>query len=127
MEAGVATSSRLIASLISLSSFANEDVPFVSSIGTAQRELASYNSPGLGNGQITRFFLKMIKWISNPKSIIDSRIISFLLCIGTLVKFKLSKSLTLDNGTDLSGSHFQTARAITVDGCIGLMQTMAAY
>ena len=41
MEAGVATSSRRIASLISLSSFANEDVPFVSSIGTAQRELAS--------------------------------------------------------------------------------------
>ena len=68
-----------------------------------------------------------MKSISNPKSIMDSRIISFLLCICNLVKFKLSKSLTLDNGTDLSGSHFQTARAITVDGCIGLMQTMAAY
>ena len=37
------------------------------------------------------------------------------------VKFNLSKSLTLDNGTDLSGSHFQTAHAITVDGCIRLM------
>ena len=57
----------------------------------------------------------------------DSRIILFLLCIGTLVKFELSKSFTLDNGTDFDGSHFQTARAITVDGCIRLMQTMAAY
>ena len=65
--------------------------------------------------------------IGNPKSIMDSRIISFLLCIGTLVKLKLSKSLTLDNGTDLSGSHFQTAYAITVDGCIRLMQKMAAH
>ena len=31
---------------------------------------------GLGNGQIAKFFLKTMKWISNPKSIIDSRIIS---------------------------------------------------
>ena len=84
-------------------------------------------SPGSGMGQITRYFWKMMKWNSNHKSIIDSRIISFFLCFCILVKFKLSKSLTLDNGTDLDGSHFQTARAITVDGCIGLMQTMAAY
>ena len=68
-----------------------------------------------------------MKWISNPKSIIDSRIISFFLCICTLVKFKLSKSLTLDNGTDFDGSHFQTAHAITVDGCIRLMQTKASH
>ena len=68
-----------------------------------------------------------MKSISNPKSIMDSRIISFLLCICTLVKFKLSKYLTLDNGTDFDGCHFQTAHAITVDGCIRCVQTKAAH
>ena len=68
-----------------------------------------------------------MKSISNPKSIIDSRIISFLLCICTLVKFKLSKSLTLDNGTDFAGSHFQTAHAITFNDPFRCVQTKAAH
>ena len=42
-------------------------------------------------------------------------------------KIQTFQIFTLDNGTDFDGSHFQTARAITVDGCIRLMQTMAAY
>ena len=84
-------------------------------------------SPGLGMGQITRYFWKMMKWNSNHKSIIDSRIISFLLYICTLVKFKLSKSLTLDNGTDFAGSHFQTAHAITFNDCIRCVQTKASH
>ena len=44
-----------------------------------------------------------------------------------LVQTKLSKSLTLDNGTDLDGSHFQTAHAITVDGCIRCVQTKGSH
>ena len=38
---------------------------------------------------------------------------------------KLSKSLTLDNGTDCGDLPFHAAHAITVDGCIRLMQTKA--
>ena len=38
-----------------------------------------------------------------------------------LVQTKLSKSLTLDNGTDYGDLAFHAAHAITVDGCIGLM------
>jgi len=68
-----------------------------------------------------------MKWISHPKSIMDSHILSFLLCIGTLVKFKLSKSFTLNNGTDFAGSHFQTAHAITFDDCIRCVQTKADH
>ena len=45
----------------------------------------------------------------------------------SLVKFKLSTSFTLDNGTDFDGSHFQTAHAITVGGCIRCVQTKASY
>ena len=44
-----------------------------------------------------------------------------------LVQFKLSKSLTLDNGTDYGDLPFHAAYAITVDGCIQLMQTKAAH
>ena len=51
----------------------------------------------------------------------------FIMYLCNLVKFKLSKSLTLDNGTDFDGSHFQTAHAITVDGCIRCVQTKAAH
>ena len=40
-----------------------------------------------------------------------------------LVKTKLSKSLTLDNGTDYGDLPFHAGHAITVDGCIQLMQT----
>ena len=43
------------------------------------------------------------------------------------VQTKLSKSLTLDNGTDHGDLPFHAAHAITVDGCIRLMQTMAVH
>ena len=44
-----------------------------------------------------------------------------------LVQTKLSKSLTLDNGTDNGDLPFHAARTITVDGCIRLMQTKADH
>ena len=44
-----------------------------------------------------------------------------------LVQTKLSKSLTLDNGTDYGDLPFHAAQAITIDGCIRLMQTKAAH
>ena len=64
----------------------------------------------------------MMKWIKQPQ-IEDGRKFHYYY----VVKFKLSKSFTLDNGTDFDGSHFQTAHAITVDGCIRLMQTKASH
>ena len=68
-----------------------------------------------------------MKWISNHKPIIDGRKFHFHYVSRTLVKFKLSKSLTLDNGTDFAGSHFQTAHAITFNDCIRCVQTKAAH
>ena len=44
-----------------------------------------------------------------------------------LVQTKLSKSLTLDNGTDYGDLPFHAAHAITADGCIRLIQTKAAH
>jgi len=43
------------------------------------------------------------------------------------VQTKLSKSLTLDNGTDYGDLPFQAVHAITVDGCIRLMQPKADH
>ena len=41
-----------------------------------------------------------------------------IVCPLLLVQTKLSKSLTLDNGTDYGDLPFHAAHAITVDGCI---------
>ena len=42
-------------------------------------------------------------------------------------KIQTFQIFTLDNGTDFDGSHFQTAHAITFDGCIRCIQTKAAH
>ena len=50
-------------------------------------------------------------------------VVAFILIVQT----KISKYLTLDNETDYGDLPFHAAHAITVDGCIRLMQTKAAH